>query len=460
MNPTHVEFESELPVSAETAFDWHARDGAFQRLTPPWSGAELLERKGGLEPGARTTIRMPVVGPLAGTWVAEHGAMSKGREFSDHQVSGPFAQWEHVHRFEPVDSGRCILRDSIRYRLPLGALGAAVGGPMARSEIARAFGYRHRTTLEDLRMHARYQGKVCSVAMTGSTGMVGGSLAQVLSTGGYPLRHFGRSKPEFGDDFVSWNPAEEPLPADTFEGIEAVVHLAGENISEGRWTAEKKRRLRDSRIESTRAIAENLAKLPKRPKVFVCASAIGYYGNRGDELLNEDSAPGDDFLAELCRDWEAACQPARDAGIRVVNLRIGVVLSARGGALAKMLLPFRLGLGGVVGSGTQYMSWVALDDLVGIIVHAVHDENLSGPVNAVAPNPVTNREYTKTLGRVLSRPTIVPLPAFAAKLAFGEMADALLLSSTRVEPSKLLAEGYAYRTPTLEEALSVTLGRA
>jgi uncharacterized protein (TIGR01777 family) len=202
-----------------------------------------------------------------------------------------------------------------------------------------------------------------------------------------------------------------------------------------------------------------LAAQTKKPRVFVCASAIGYYGDRGDELLNEDSAPGGDFLAELCRDWEAACQPARDAGIRVVNLRIGVVLSARGGALAKMLLPFRLGLGGVVGSGKQYMSWIALDDLVEILVHAIHDENLAGPVNAVAPESVTNREYTKTLGKVLSRPTIAPLPAFAAKLAFGEMADALLLSSTRVEAGKLSAAGFSYRTPTLEEALSVTLGR-
>jgi uncharacterized protein (TIGR01777 family) len=249
------------------------------------------------------------------------------------------------------------------------------------------------------------------------------------------------------------------LPDGTLAGVDAVVHLAVENISEGRWTKEKKRRIRDTRVEMTRDVCEAAARQARPPRVLVCASAIGYYGSRGDEVVEEGSASGDDFLAEVCREWEAACQPALDAGIRVVNLRIGVVLSAKGGALAKMLLPFRAGAGGVIGSGRQYMSWIGLDDLSAIVLHAIRDDTMSGPVNAVSPETITNREYTKTLGRVLSRPTIAPLPAFAARLAFGEMADALLLSSTRVRAQKLEAAGFVYRTPTLEQVLAQTLGR-
>jgi len=231
------------------------------------------------------------------------------------------------------------------------------------------------------------------------------------------------------------------------------VHLAGEPIAEGRWTQEKKRRILESRVKGTRLIAETLAKLNEKPRVLVSASAIGFYGDRGDEVLLEESASGEDFLSEVCREWEKATLAASQAGIRVVHLRIGIVLSAEGGALAKMLTPFKLGVGGRVGGGRQYMSWITLDDLVGVIRRALADESLRGPVNAVAPQAVTNEEFTKALGRVLGRPTFLPVPAFAARLAFGEMADALLLSSARVEPARLKEAGYEFSQTEVEGAL-------
>jgi len=261
-----------------------------------------------------------------------------------------------------------------------------------------------------------------------------------------------RSQPKPGDMAAQWDPARGSIDAGGLEGIDGVVHLAGEPIGE-RWSAEKKARIRDSRVKGTRLLCETLAQRPTPPKVLVCASAIGYYGDRGAEVLTEESASGASFLADVCRAWEGATEPALQKGIRVVNLRFGVVLSAAGGALAKMLPPFRLGVGGILGSGKQYMSWMTLDDAVGAIRHALLTEPLHGPANAVAPHPVTNEEFTKTLGKVLGRPTRIPLPAFAARLMFGEMADELLLASARVQPAKLLATGYAFRYPELEAGL-------
>ncbi len=298
------------------------------------------------------------------------------------------------------------------------------------------------------------------ILVTGSSGLVGSALVSFLTDGGHEILRLVRSKPRSGMPEIRWNPETGDVDLARLEGVEAVVHLAGENIASGRWTAEKKIRIRESRVRGTRLLCESLAHLEQPPRVLVCASATGYYGDRGEEVLREESPPGSGFLAEVCQAWEAAAEPARQKGMRVAHLRLGMVLSPKGGALARMLLPFRLGLGGVVGSGKQYWSWIALDDAVGAACHALTTEALQGPVNAVAPRSVTNREFAQTLGRVLGRPSLFPLPAFVARILFGQMAQELLLASTRVEPQRLLATGYSFRYPDLEGALRHLLGRA
>jgi len=298
------------------------------------------------------------------------------------------------------------------------------------------------------------------VAITGSTGLVGSEVVSVLSAAGHEAVRLVRRAPAPGEKAVRWNPAQGEVDVAGLEGFDAVIHLAGENVGSGRWTAARKTAIRDSRVNGTRLLCDALAGLARPPKTLVCASAIGYYGDRGEELLTEESSPGTGFLAEVSREWEAASGSAARKGIRVVILRIGVVLSSNGGALSRMLPLFRAGLGGVIGGGSQYLSWVALDDLPFIILHSLQCADLVGPVNAVTPHPVTNREFTRALGNALSRPTPLPVPAFALRLAVGrEMADALLLASARVLPRRLETTGYRFRFPELGEALRHLLGK-
>ncbi len=296
-----------------------------------------------------------------------------------------------------------------------------------------------------------------NVLISGATGLIGSALTAELKDGGHRVIPLSRSRTS--GDAIRWDPASGALDASRLEGIDAAVHLAGESIAEGRWTPEKKRRIMESRREGTRLLAETLAGLSGPPGVMVSASAVGYYGDRGNELLREESEPGSDFLAEVCKAWEAAADPARGAGIRVVHPRMGIVLSTKGGALGRTLPIFKLGVGGRIGSGRQWWSWVTLDDVVGIIIHALEDGSVEGPVNVGSPNPLTNAEYTKVLGKVLNRPAVFPLPAPVARLALGEVADALLLASQRMEPAKLKETGYEFRHPELEGALRHLLGR-
>ena len=292
--------------------------------------------------------------------------------------------------------------------------------------------------------------------MSGATGLIGSALTPELEAGGHRVRRLTRTPRSEGD--IGWDPNAGTIAGD-LAGTGAVVHLAGESIAEGRWTQEKKRRILESRREGTRLLAEKVAGLPEPPSVMVSASAIGYYGDRGNELLTEESGPGGLFLSRVCREWEAAAEPARKVGVRVVHPRFGIVLSTEGGALGTTLPIFKLGGGGKIGSGRQYWSWVSLDDVVGAIVHAIENAALSGPVNVVGPDPPTNAEYTRVLGRVLGRPTFFAVPAPAARVALGGMADELLLASARVEPAKLEETGYEYRYPELEGALRHLLRR-
>jgi uncharacterized protein (TIGR01777 family) len=291
------------------------------------------------------------------------------------------------------------------------------------------------------------------VAVTGASGLVGSALVPALRAAGHRVDRLTRRVPAAGSPDIRWDPARGELDPRALEGVDAVVHLAGESIAALRWTASVKERIRRSRVEGTRLLAETLARLERRPRALVSVSAVGYYGDRGETPLTEDSPPGAGFLADVCRAWEAAADPARAAGIRVVHPRLGVVLAGEGGALPRMALPFRLGVGGVVGSGRQYWSWIGLGDLVRILELGLALDSLAGPVNAVAPTATTNREFTRVLGRALGRPTLVPFPALAVNLVLGEMGAALLLASARVLPRRLERAGFRFRCPGLEAAL-------
>lgn len=291
------------------------------------------------------------------------------------------------------------------------------------------------------------------IVISGASGLVGGLLVNELRSVGHQVVTLVR-RASAGAGEVRWDPARGELDPAAIEGFDAIVHLAGENIASGRWSHERKRMILESRVQGTSLLSRTLAGLQCKPRVLVSASAIGFYGHRGDAEVDESSPAGKGFLADVCREWEAATDTARDAGIRVVNLRIGMVLSAAGGALPKMLGPFKAGLGGVTGDGRQYISWIALDDLVGVITQAITDDRLAGPVNAVSPRPVTNREFVATLAKLLHRPSVVTLPAMAVKLMFGEMGQALLLEGARVRPTKLIECGFAFRYPDVEAALA------
>lgn len=290
------------------------------------------------------------------------------------------------------------------------------------------------------------------ILIAGATGLIGTKLTSFLRGGGNLVKKLVRNKTSLNEDEIGWDIEKEILDVNRLEGYDAMINLTGENIASGRWTESLKNKIKESRVKSTKLIAEGIAKLKAPPKVLINASAIGIYGDRGDEILTEESASGHGFLAEVCREWEAATEPASRAGTRVVCLRFGMVLSNKGGALQKMLLPFKLGLGGIVGSGQQYMSWIALDDVIGIILFAMQEESLIGPTNAVAPFSVRNREFTQSLGAALHRPTLLPLPAFVVKLVLGEMGEELLLASAHVIPDKLNQHGYQFLYPKIKEA--------
>ncbi|WP_164101302.1 TIGR01777 family oxidoreductase [Candidatus Laterigemmans baculatus] len=447
-----------LPVSQQAAFDYHARPGALQRLLPPWQNVEIESSDNSLTEGSRVVLRMRV-GGLPVRWVAQHTAYDPPNAFEDVQLEGPFEHWHHRHEFTALGEDRCELIDSLTYKIPGGSIGERIGERRIRDQLDQMFAFRQATILGDLQLAAAHPLPSQRIALSGSRGLVGSHLQNLLTVLGHQVRPIVR-KASGGDEeeIAVW---ADDAPLEKLREIDAVIHLAGKPIAAERWSESVKREIRESRVRKTRQLCERLAKLDgEGPRTLLCASATGYYGDRGDELLTEESAAGEGFLAEVAREWEQACQPAVEAGIRVVHLRFGVILSPRDGALPKMLTPTRLGLGGKLGRGDQWWSWIALDDCLGAIYHALARESVQGPVNVVAPTPVRNREFAQTLARVLSRPAVLPAPKTALRLMLGEMADALLLASARVQPARLEQTNYRFRYPALEPALRHLLGRA
>lgn len=454
-----VTFSSPIPTNAQTLADWHARHGAFERLAPPWETLKIVSQTGGIEDGAKLIFKV-YQGPIGLTWEAHHDQYIAGEQFRDVQHRGPFSTWEHTHRFIPIDDTHSTLSDEVRFQLPLAPLSTPFVGLVQRHMLQRMFDFRHRRTMQDLERHEAFASQPRQrIAITGSTGLIGTALKAFLTTGGHTVLPVVRHKP-VDEGSIYWKPSSGEIDAEAFEGVDVVIHLAGAGVADKRWDDAHKKLVLESRTQGTRLLAQTLAGLKKKPRVFLSASAIGYYGDRGDELLTEQSSTGQDFLSETCLQWEAAAQPAKDAGIKVIHPRIGLVLAAQGGLLGPMLTPFKLGLGGKIGDGKQYMSWIALDDVLGALYHLMFQPEVEGPVNIVAPNPVTNTKFTKALGSVLGRPTFMSVPTFAIRAAMGEeMADSTALISQRVRPSVLELSGFKFFYPEVKEALAHELGK-
>jgi hypothetical protein len=465
---------TELPVSAPEAFAWHGRPGALERLLPPWQPVRLLERTPPAAPdgapasllaeGARVRLRTRL-GPFSFIIRAEHGPLQPDRLFTDRGALRPWVRWMHAHRFVPRGDFACLLEDALELRLGPPGLGPLLGTAPALRALERLFRLRHARTAHDLARHAAYAGRPpLTVAVSGASGLVGRRLCAFLSAGGYAVLRLVRRATGAPDE-IAWDPAGGGMDAAAMTALaraEAVVHLAGANLAAGRWSAARKRVLWDSRVEGTARLAETLARLARYgrgPRVLVCASAIGYYGDAGDKPVDERAPRGAGFLAELCEAWEAAAEPARQAGVRTVHVRTGIAIAGEGGVLAKLAPLFALGLGGPLGSGRQHMSWIALEDLLTVFLAALRQEDWNGPVNAVAPEAPTNAEFTRALARVLRRPAPFRAPAWAIRLGLGQLGREALLAGQRVVPAYLQRHGFVWRLPRLEDALAEELGR-
>lgn len=448
---------TEINRPAPEVFRWHERAGALERLTPPWEKIEILSSSGGITEGQRVALRQKF-GPFWLNWEVEHRGYIEGKQFRDVALRGPFAQWDHLHRVIAGVPSACKLEDTITYRLPMGFLGELLVGGRVRGQLAQLFSFRHERTVEDLNAAAQYGAvRPMQFLVSGASGLVGKALIPFLRSQGHEVIRLVRHAASAPDE-VTWDPEKGTLDLHRFKGLDAVIHLAGASVGR-RWSPAVRDEIWKSRILGTRLLVEALGKLRHRPFVFLSASATGIYGHRGDEELDERSERGSGFLADVCDAWEREAEAVEALGIRPVMMRTGMVLTPAGGALGKLLPFFRKGLGGRLGSGEQWISWISIDDLVGAYYHAVLDQRCVHEVNAVAPAAVTNREFTEVLAEVLHRPALLPVPGPILRGALGQMAEDVLLASTRVVPGVLEYSGYRFRHPELKTALGFLLGR-
>jgi uncharacterized protein (TIGR01777 family) len=446
------EHQSTHAQSADTLYRWLTRPGALERLLPPWLPLRLEH-----EVGDELALRAGV-GPVGLPVRAQRARDEAKRSVGAHSTPGARVRWELRQRVEPRAAQECALVEELEAVLPGGARSEAWlqrRGPHWE-RIAR---FRAGRVRSDLARHAASGLAPQTIAVSGATGLLGRQLSAFLEAGGHRVRRLVRSVRRTGAGDIYWNPERGEIEASELENLDAVIHLAGEGVADGRWTEERRRRIRASRVDGTRLLAQALVGLQRPPRTLVCASAIGIYGDRGEAWVDVASKPGGGFLADVVEAWEAAAQSARARGLRVVQLRFGMLLSARGGALGRMLPAFRLGLGGPLGSGGQFVSWLSLEDALALLLQALWDERLAGPLDAVSPRPVTQRELAATLGHLLGRPARLAVPGALLRGALGQMAQEMLLGSTRVRPSTLESLAFPFEHPDLESALRCELGR-
>jgi uncharacterized protein len=450
-------FKSHFPCSADELYAWHSRPGALERLIPPWEKTTVVSKAGGIAPGGRVEMRMHL-GPVPYRWQALHIDDNPGVMFRDIQLKGPFSSWSHSHLFTDSGSGS-LLEDRIEFRLPGHALLPDILKNQVHDILQRTFRYRHATLFEDLIAHHRYSSRPLRILITGASGVLGRALLPFLTTGGHRVWTLVRRPPDPGKQEIRWDPMAGTIDRQALPELDAVIHLAGEYIGLNRWTDEKKQRVIDSRVKGTALLARTLAAMSVPPKAFLSASAVGFYGDGGDSLLDEGAAAGRDFISTVCNLWEKETAPAEAAGIRTVLMRIGVVLTPRGGALQQLLTTVPAGFFRRFGSGEQYVSWIGIDDTITAMLHCLNCPGLRGPVNIAAPTPVTNTELMRTLGKVLHRPLLPPLSGWILRTIYGQMATEVLLSGNAVSSAKLTASGFHFRHPALEGLLRRQLGR-
>ncbi len=451
-------YRSRLPVSAKRLFEWHENPGAFERLSPPWQSITPV-RFDGIRDGRQAEFILKS-GPFRTRWIAEHRDYEAGKQFRDVQIRGPFRTWSHLHRMIADGRDQSVLEDRVSFSLPLDPLTYPVAGRFSEKTLERLFRYRHWITQHDLDLHARFGGGRLHVAISGSGGLIGKTLSSFLTTGGHQVTRLVRSESLVDDRSVLWDPERGLFDASRLEGIDAVVHLAAENVLSMRWSRAKMARIRKSRVEGTRLLAEGLARLRVPPRVLLLASGVGYYGHRGDHEVTEETPAGSGFLAEVARDWEASTRSAEEAGIRVIHARIGAVLTPQGGIM-RMLLPwFRAGLGAGMIGADPYVSWISMDDLLGAFVHLMIEKRIAGPVNLVTPSPRRYSEVARAIARQVGLPLIVRVPTPLLRMVTREAGRELFLTSTRALPTRLEATGFAFALPELDQTLRHTLGRA
>jgi uncharacterized protein (TIGR01777 family) len=431
-------FSTPLPFPPGLVRAWHERPGAFQRLAPPWEAIEVLEQQGTVREGDRLVMRIPP----GVQWEAVHHPLPDG--FVDEMARGPFSSWRHAHHFVDDGAGGTVIHDEITFAPDLAA-------PVVDARLARMFAFRRARLQEDLSRHAGRP--PLRVLLAGASGLLGTQLVALLQTGGHEVVQLVRRTP--GPGQVRWDPAAGELDPTALEGVDALISLSGENVGEGAWTPARKDALLQSRLQTTSLLSRTLAACRNPPRTWLSASAVGYYGDTGDTGVDETGPRGGGFLAELCERWEAAA--VAPSGVRRVLLRLGVVLSARGGALARMASVFRFGAGGPIGGGRQFFPWIAMDDALYAMLHALHDPSLAGPVNLVAPNETRQAEFAGALGRAVGRPAFLPLPAALVRTLFGQMGEEVLLAGQRVRPAAL-APGFRWSQPDLDGCLRWELG--
>nr|MBA3750105.1 TIGR01777 family protein [Nitrosopumilus sp.] len=451
----------QLSTDATDVFDYHTREGALDRLMPPWSLLTLIKNNKDIKNGSVTILKLKL-GPIGIKWIAEHLGYIQNRQFQDRMIKGPFRSWLHTHSFIPSDFDHCTMEDRIDYSLASGIARSKFINDLIQNNLNQIFYYRHRILKNDMTLRKLVRkNRRKKILITGSTGLIGSALIPLLKiVGEHNVTKMVRPSSKNIDNnlqVVKWDPDKEKIIINDLEGYDLIIHLGGENIF-GRWSNSKKQSLMESRIKTTRLLCNSIIKLTKPPSTFICASAIGFYGNRGSEILTEESSAGSGFLSDLCQKWEESTETAKSIGIRVINLRFGMVLTPRGGILQKLVKPSIFKIGLQMGSENQYISWVSIEDVIGSILYSIDDSSIQGPVNIVSPNPVTILDFSRILSSVLKNKIMIPLSKRLLKLAFGEFADSVVSSSSFVLPKKLSSIGYPYMNPDLEDTLRLLLG--